>query len=1391
MSILLDGKQTGCLWPTLKKPSGENILTIQSSHEIIDCAFSYSGDAVTCLLSNNHIYLVNLQRNSFYRTVPPASSPICLLAISKLYRKNRHYILASTSSEVYLLDPCATPNEEVLTVIPTSSPTLCISFHPSQPYFGVLSSTSLDVYNIFSCTLVQAISSSLTSSIRSPFLNFCFTNNFTYIINNQGIVTLITPSFSLFAHLSLLESPPASLRLLCEPSTSLLVTFVSNTLYLSDTSSLSSTFTIIKSVTFPSLITSCCFVSGSLVVVACQDGFRLLSFTNGKFELISFRGIAPKIVTGGGCKLGIIVDPFSSTGNEFYSLYLVDVFNLVENDKKFPTKNTLKSTQIIGSDTIEVQVDRPELSKSQPFSSTSRRVSELGRDVSDTVGSGRPELSKSQPFSSTSRRVSELGRDVSDTVGSGRPELSKSQPFSSTSRRVSELGRDVSDTVGSGRPELSKSQPFSSTSRRVSELGRDVSDTVGSGRPELSKSQPFSSTSRRVSELGRDVSDTPSVLHHYDDLLNYLSRNHQFPADQRSFVYKYLCCLPLNGEAFESLYSKVGASFGGLRKCQKLVKLLEALNPELIKISAVFDFSKLFSVFSIIFKQEIELFEFTLFLLFNYCRGFFDYRPHIPIHLLGSCSSLLFKVNPQVFNFLTEKEFNVAYLFWKPFSTFFSCWFNTDEVLRILDHILTHNQVFFLVFAVSCYSMLKSVLLALSTKEQVLNVLMNKLPIAIDDAIGTTLRILDSINPTIYFPPFVLNSFFYLPSGSDTYPALALGSPVDPNTALETFERIRDEESLYLDDQLSRLEAEEVRERLEEIQAQNTSYLSQLSYLKEMERESLNRLQLEESFKLANQAKKESNDRQMRFRELELKEERSLAMVKTLQESRQQGLNYLDQKVSDLRRFNNLQVESRSEEEALRKAQLDVLQRGIDRDKEIAREAYERKTKAMIDSAAQKRQDGQNEMIEKLRQEDELRAVRLKAAAERRRNLTQQEQDLEQEIQIEHDLLKAELERRAMERKIESEGRTRREEEEEMLLTEKAMDQNRRRLELIKKTEQENMNEILEQRTKIHDEELKERKRILDQEKQRRLLELEQQSADLERGESELKRRLWETEIREELKVAEESEQKEEERLKEALLEFEMARKRDRMKVSDVRRVQEELKNRLDFEREILRESANIRAQERDTFDRFRRDLRTRTDAELVEIQRRHSHALEMLKLEREKKLMELPDEERRKVYREMLPKLEEERKRLAVHLSTAKETHQEALQEVLPSPSAYSTMSTPQSTVSTISPTSESSEMPNTTPFQLVDVTAPPESNTQFRPQRVVYPVSSSSDSRRTRRFFLGSGQGTSSQYSEPSVQDTSSFEGPGVRASRFLDQLRKEAQQALHSESLGSELS
>ncbi|KAL0249061.1 hypothetical protein GEMRC1_004295 [Eukaryota sp. GEM-RC1] len=548
---------------------------------------------------------------------------------------------------------------------------------------------------------------------------------------------------------------------------------------------------------------------------------------------------------------------------------------------------------------------------------------------------------------------------------------------------------------------------------------------------------------------------------------------------------------------------------------------------------------------------------------------------------------------------------------------------------------------------------------------------------------------------------------------------------------------------------------------------------------------------MEHKFKLSCDAKRQSAERQLRFKHLELKEQRSLALLKALQSSREDALTHLDQRAQDLRRSNNYAVESRAEEEELRRAELNSLQREIEREAKIVEESHGKQMSFMIDQAAKTREETRQDVVAKLEAEDKARAIRLNAARQRRQVSRDEALKAQDQLQIEQSLMEAELERRAMERKLDAESRVRQVETEEYILTEQSWEQAKDREELKRKQEEHNLRNILEQRTQFHTDLAKERRELLENDKKRRALELEKQAERLRDAESELRSSQWELAIREELKIATEAEDKEEDRLKDVLLEFDAGRRKDQMKLVDLERAQAELKNRLDFERELLKEASDVRQQERDQFERFRRDLRSRTDAELGEMYKRHSEALNILRVERERKLLDLPEDERRRVYREMLPKLEAERERLSKMIEETAHEHQSLLQRAAVSPTATSSPSVDTSP-SLTSPEYTSSAsvsssplrnvqlpdtFPSTSPFQQIDLTTSSESHTSFRPQRVTLPSDSSTLDRNLRRnvgpprHFLGSQ--VSSTSTDRTTEDSFTIHQE-VHRSRFLEKLK-----------------
>ncbi|KAL0212470.1 hypothetical protein RCL1_006096 [Eukaryota sp. TZLM3-RCL] len=1332
MSLLLRDQTTGALWKT-KAPTSELLLLLQSTHRFIDVSMSSSGNAFAVLLSNNFIYSLNLERNSFYRVIPPASSPVLHISISQLLPKNRNLILASTISEVFILDPCAFDDQELISVIPTSLPPSEAFFHPFKPIFTVLLSESLTVYRVSDCSPVRTVSHRFSSPSSSPFISHCFgPSNCVFILTVDAHLIAFDLDtlkpvcvFSNFLG-TFSEISETKFRIKSDVNCSTVVIYGSNHLFVIDCSDMSSTATVSRHFTFPNQINDVDFPSSTLLSVSSVDGFRLFSLSSPTSIEMVYSKIEPlEGSSSAACKSVLIKE--SSVTVDVTSCFVYDLFKLIEAQK----------SQSLGQNFGHSLTSRSKISGPDAYSV---KISHQNFAVS------------SQPANATS---------------AGAPSDTRRTSFSATQT-------------------LKEVEKKSELSEKFEKTRRESSTDYLSSFP-LSSSLS-SLTTPSFKDSSSSVPPSVSSLPHYADLSNFLSTKHRLPNQHRSSTWKYLASLPLNVDAFRALQLKSGTSGGS--RVDRIVNYLKIVIPDLKYLSENLSLGRLISHFARVFRSDIELFEFSLFWILNFFRGFLDYRPHLPIHLLSACYALLSDQCPKLVEFYSSLGLTTPFLFWNALSSVLSCWFPHSEWLELVDNFLLHNQLFFLCSVVALHKLVSTSVLGLSNKEQVVRFFNNEsLAVSAADVIDCTKSIISSINPSTYFPSFVTAPFSVISSSSSVYPSLSLPPPFNADYALTEYENIKRSEQEYLHKELSNLSIAELAERVQKLQADSNIHLAQLDYLAEIEKERTEQLRVEEQFKLKTESERGAAERALRLKEVELKEEREIQVLQRIQKAKEDGLQYLTSKISDLRQYNNLAIQSKQDEEALRRAELEAIQRGIERDCVIIEQGHKLKLKNMADKAVKQTQDAHKELIHKLEVEDRQRGIRLTAAAERRRQTRVQAQNSEDQLKLEMGLLEAELERRSMERKVEAEARVREQEEKELLLTEQAVEINQKRLDLAREQEQIAMKEILDQRTQFLNELRDARRRTLEQEKARREMELEQQAVDLQMAERQIKKDLWETEVRDELRKVEQAEDQEEERLRQALIDFEVSRRGDRIKVEDIRRQQEELKSRLDFERELMKEAAAVRDVERERFDYFRRDLRTRTDTELAEITRRHQQALDILRIEREKKLLEMPEEERRRVYRELVPRLEEERKRLSERLTQAQEqSHQHIQSQVVASPSLQSTPTTMTSSVVSTTSSMLSSPFSQSSSSPLPSVSATDDTSTtfEFRPQRVVTSPSSLAQSGALLFGNVRLPSDSSTAQSTVSTSSTSIQMDQGNYS--FLEQLRREAQTALRGQHLSA---
>ncbi|CAG9462793.1 unnamed protein product [Pedinophyceae sp. YPF-701] len=725
----------------------------------------------------------------------------------------------------------------------------------------------------------------------------------------------------------------------------------------------------------------------------------------------------------------------------------------------------------------------------------------------------------------------------------------------------------------------------------------------------------------------------------------------EYPEKYRPLCWRSLLKLPSNREAFRALATAgIHPAFNDLGEryplrdrtlLSRLARTLSAMAHWCPMFGEVAYMPALaFPLVRAFGKDELHCFEALATLVRNWSAGWFATFPAPPVALLTRLDPVLAHHDPELFAAFQGALGGCQAPAWALMSTLLSEVLSRAEWMKVFDHMVS-NPPSFLAYAVLAYmAHFRGAIMAADSGEEVDVFVRRCNALDVNKLIQLAYRMRDTTPDAIKLED---GAFLALPPG-DTYPPFTGYPKSAVDLHLAERERIRAEEEAIA---RRRRVVHELEERTRAMQAQEASWAAEKRRVAEVEAErraALRRVEEEaaiERLGLDDRAKEE------RLKQVALVEAQYRANLAQLKEEWTRELEALRRDVEHKRKLADLDLRGRAEEEKLRAVEFAAQQRMWALDEEAAREAAQRRVRAGVEATRVADAGAAAEREREWAAEEEAAALQKRAMAEKAAKEAAVQAELAAAAEAAQMAAGSAIEGAAADAELERRRRLRRMAEAAAVEQARAADAERARKGALMKQDEDHVRARVEEMRRAAEEAGRRRADALaaaTEARQREAAGLRDRADAVERA---MRRRENDAQVDERQRQLAKEGAREEAALRALLAEIAAERARDAEAERELDAREAVLAERLAHARRVGEEEGRAEDDERARFQALREELLDRQARANGEATRQHEEVMARLQLEREKQLLELDTQWRRRVAREEMLRLEQEQRKV------------------------------------------------------------------------------------------------------------------------------------------------
>eukprot|EP00002_Diphylleia_rotans_P011849 TRINITY_DN2334_c0_g2_i1.p1 TRINITY_DN2334_c0_g2~~TRINITY_DN2334_c0_g2_i1.p1 ORF type:complete len:1272 (+),score=297.87 TRINITY_DN2334_c0_g2_i1:121-3936(+) len=711
----------------------------------------------------------------------------------------------------------------------------------------------------------------------------------------------------------------------------------------------------------------------------------------------------------------------------------------------------------------------------------------------------------------------------------------------------------------------------------------------------------------------------------YPERLKLFLRKHgKYPDKYRNLVWCTLLHTPQNSDSFAALLSKgTHPDFNSLdlrypiksrslfNHTQKILSALAHWSPLFIQIQylpeLVFPFIRTFGT------DDLKCFEVVSTYILNWCDGWFDFFPYIPVGILNSVDMLLQHHDSTLHADLLAKGLNAHLYAWPLLHSSFSEVLTREEWLHLYDHIFSSKMSLLYSFLIAYLKYFRTAIM--NADAQNITAFLHRCnPLEIRDVLELAYKI-EASTPFELIP--VRKEFVALTSPRyplfNKYPAHAV------DAQLKEWKRLKEEE----DDLLRRRNnIEELRRRAQELQQSEEDYRKEQELLLQDMNLKHQQAWEQEQQRTYERLRTEHLSREQRLRIMTVLEESRKQAWERLAKSRRQEVERFEVEAAKRAQLKDELLRSRMEEETLLTLESEMRRQNAQAELEQENTRFMDDVRRRVDSQQNARDFDDERRFAKWRAEDITRREKMEKLQEHQQKKKQLDELLQSQKELGDREVIEEMKREIKLIEISSKRRQRQYAEDEMNRLVVDLENVKKLDALREKEEAQRRRVLLGQESTWREERDLERMTMLEQEKQKHLQVAELRGRRIEEMERAFRRQQFENELLAQRKKHALLAMQEEKEMQKALMTMKEEEKRGAVAEMNLTRTQREFEDQLELLRRLRQTEDRAVAEEREHFQQIREEMRVLSSDLQRKVAHDHEHSLQAFKSEREKQLM-------------------------------------------------------------------------------------------------------------------------------------------------------------------------
>lgn len=705
-----------------------------------------------------------------------------------------------------------------------------------------------------------------------------------------------------------------------------------------------------------------------------------------------------------------------------------------------------------------------------------------------------------------------------------------------------------------------------------------------------------------------------------------------FPDKHRLTIWRFLMQLPENVDAHDALWRKgTHPSFASLherfpmRSGQLLRRLSQTLSvlahwcPLFAEVdflpSVVYPFARLYQ------HDRTAGLETSMCFVLNWTRSWYEFHPNPPVTLLRAVERVLAAHDAELVSHLEAHGAAAQTFLWSLVRTLLTEVLSRSEWLVLFDHVLASDPTL-LYYAVVAYVVYqRATLLTARTRGDFSFFLEQQHPVLMPKLVRLMYRLRSGTDAA-------LAADLRAASKSDEWQSLPEGAyPVFPS---ECYPRFVVDFQLQERDRIAREEAEieQQRHNLEQLSRKNDELRRKqeawsgrqqaLLHAEEARRE---RWLAEEEARARERRDVSQRRTAERLRQLRLMEKAAFSHIEEEERLRDAELARLEDEAGRRRKKDEHELKAQAESEAVEALEFDVQQRLIALQREKERQEAVEGLRREADGEARRREAELRLHKERWLTEDEESRARVDAIRLRQEELLRVHRDGRARRELERKAALEQLERDASLTQVERERRVRRLAQEELLIREREASEKERQQQLLLAEEAKIERALLAQEREMAARRAADRAAVLEEKKAAAEAENRRREAAFEEAQGRDRLEEFKAQLREKREGMAAGELEEEAEVNRVLLRLEEEKALERRHELQLLFKQQELKDKMAFQRVLVRAEDQVVSAARDRYARMRAEMGEKMSREEAALIAAHQERMARLIVKKERLL--------------------------------------------------------------------------------------------------------------------------------------------------------------------------